>query len=270
MWFRSLIEGWPGGFVMAAALLIAAPAQAAGQAPLPCGLGMVEGSPVRHAALRRTDVPAGKVRVTFVGHSTFFIETPGGATAATDYNGFLPTPSVPQIVTMNNSHSGHFTDTPDPGIRHVLRGWDPNGKMARHHLRHRDLRVYNLPTNIFNFGDQPANGNSVFVFDAAGLCLAHLGHLHHFLSKEQVANLGRIDVLFVPIDGIYTISHQEALHIIGQIRPRVIIADAHVRLRARRKNFQPWSGTAIRSNNSAGTLSISPAPTCRPPPRSGF
>ena len=76
-----------------------------------------------------------------------------------------------------------------------------------------------MPTNIFD----TTNGNSVFVYEAAGLCLAHLGHLHHFLSKEQIHRLGRIDVLFVPADGVVTLSHEEAMHIINQIRPRLIL-----------------------------------------------
>ena len=35
--------------------------------------------------------------------------------------------------------------------------------------------------------------------------------------------MGRIDVLFVPIDGTVTLSHEEAMHIIGQISPRVVM-----------------------------------------------
>ncbi len=193
--FKSLLMG--AGLALAATL----PAQAQ-KAPnhIPCGLGIVENYQTlfQRASFQPTAVPAGNVRVTFVGHSTFQIETPKGATAATDYAGFHIPDQVPNIITMNNSHTSHYTDVFDPDIKHVLRGWDPKGGIARHHVRLMDLRVYNLPTNIFNFGDGATNGNSVFVFEAAGLCLAHLGHLHHFLSKKQVSDLGRIDILFVP------------------------------------------------------------------------
>jgi len=54
------------------------------------------------------------------------------------------------------------------------------------------------------------------------LCIAHLGPLHHFLTREQLRKLGRIDMLFVPVDGGMTISHPQALAVIGQIAPRLV------------------------------------------------
>jgi len=217
------------GLIAAVALFGASgTVQAETPKPHPCGLGLVQhqfdrNSLFQFANAAGSKVPPGNVRVTYVDHSTFQIETPLGVSAATDYFGFHIPNRVPTIVTMNNSHSSHYTDFVDPGVKHVLRGWDPEAKIARHNLKIKDLRVYNLPTNIFDFGQGAANGNSVFVFEAAGLCFAHLGHLHHFLSKEQIAQLGRIDVLFVPIDGAVTLSHEEAMHIIDQIKPRVIM-----------------------------------------------
>jgi L-ascorbate metabolism protein UlaG (beta-lactamase superfamily) len=176
------------------------------------------------AALRLAAVPEGQVGLTYLAHASFVIETAAGVTAVTDYNGIF-TPAVPpDIVTMNNSHSTHYTNTPDPRIRHVLRGWDPDGGIAGHDLRVDDLRVFNIPTNISDRGDgRQSNGNSIFVFDTAGLCLVHLGHLHHYLNDDQQRQLRGADVLFVPIDGSVTMSHQEALHVIDQIKPRLIV-----------------------------------------------
>ena len=195
--------------------------------PNPCGLGLVEKinpkPAIRDASMVTSRVPPGNVRVTFIDHSTFQIETPQGISAATDYAGFHIPGRVPTIVTMNNSHSSHHTDFVDPAVKHILRGWHPEAGIARHNLRVKDLRIYNLPTNIFDFGQGATNSNSVFIFETAGLCFAHLGHLHHFLSREQIAQVGRIDVLFVPIDGTVTLSHEEAMHIISQISPRVVM-----------------------------------------------
>jgi L-ascorbate metabolism protein UlaG (beta-lactamase superfamily) len=192
-----------------------------------CLLGMVEHSPLLHfAAVSATNgaVPAKHVRVTYIGHSSFLIETPGGASAVTDYNGIHVPASVPDIVTMNNSHDSHYTDDPNPEIRFTLRGWSEKvgAGFAAHDVRFRDLRVFNVPTNIGEYGDPKGNGNSIFVFEISGLCIAHLGHLHHVLTKQQLRKLGRIDVLFVPVDGGMTISHPEALAVIEQIAPRLV------------------------------------------------
>lgn len=217
-----------------------------------CLLGMVERSPLLHFAAA---VPAETVRVTYVGHSSFLIETPGGASAVTDYNGINVPAAVPDIVTMNNSHGTHFTDSPNPAIRHVLRGWSERvGAFAKHDVRHKDLRVFNIPTNIGEYGDPGGNGNSIFVFEISGLCIAHLGHLHHVLTKEQLRTLGRIDVLFVPVDGSSTISHPEALAVIDQIAPRLIFpmhfgffgaADAFFELASKRYRIRSEKGSTL-------------------------
>ena len=192
-----------------------------------CLLGMVEQSPLLHfaaASANNNAVPAKQVRVTYVGHSSFLIETPGGASAVTDYNGMHVPASVPDIITMNNSHDSHYTDDPNPEIRFTLRGWSEKigAGFAAHDVRFKDLRVFNVPTNIGEYGDPTGNGNSIFVFEISGLCIAHLGHLHHVLTKQQLRKLGRIDVLFVPVDGGMTISHPQALAVIDQIAPRLV------------------------------------------------
>jgi L-ascorbate metabolism protein UlaG (beta-lactamase superfamily) len=169
-------------------------------------------------------IPAGAgVQITYVGHSSFLIETPEGVTAVTDYNGYQRPPLTPTIVTMNNAHSTHYTDRPEPGIPHVLRGWNPAGGFATHDVTVEDLRVRNIPTAVHGrYGDQELS-NSIFVFETPELCIAHLGHLHHVLTDEQVAELGQIDILMVPVDGAYTVAQETMLEVIEQIRPSVVI-----------------------------------------------
>src|SRR3546814_20202069 len=77
---------------------------------------------------------------------------PEGATAVTDYNGVHRPPFAPDIVTMNNAHTTHFTDLIEPDVKHVLRGWaeaegQPPGP-AQHATADRDMRVWNIPTNV--------------------------------------------------------------------------------------------------------------------------
>ncbi len=190
-----------------------------------CLLGMVDAAPRLVPASWRVAeaVPAGQVRIQYLGHSSFEIETPAGVRMITDYNGFNVAARVPDAVMMNNAHETHYTDYPDPRIRFVLRGWKPGGGMARHDVTIKDVRIHNVPTNIGEYGDPKSNGNSVFVIEVAGLCIAHVGHLHHVLTRDQLQKLGRIDVLFVPVDGSMTMGHDVALENIRLISPRLII-----------------------------------------------
>jgi L-ascorbate metabolism protein UlaG (beta-lactamase superfamily) len=168
-------------------------------------------------------VPEGAVSITFLGHSSFLIESPAGVRIVTDYNDAIRAPVTPDIVTMNNAHSTHYTDSVEPGVKYILRGWDPAGGVANHRLEYRDVRIYNVPTNVREFGGTHYNGNSIFVFEIADLCVAHLGHLHHTLTQSHLAELGAIDVVMVPIDGAWTLNQAEMIEVLLQIKPKIII-----------------------------------------------
>lgn len=168
----------------------------------------------------------GAVRITYVGHATFTIETPQGITAATDYNDYVRPAVPPAIATMNHAHSTHYTDRPDPAIRHVLRGWSMDGRPPRHEIQLGDMRVRNVPTNIRRGlgGDSTEYyGNSIFIFEAAGLCIAHLGHLHHSLQPEHIQAIGKVDVVLAAVDGSWTLDHAGIAEVIAQLQPKVVI-----------------------------------------------
>jgi L-ascorbate metabolism protein UlaG (beta-lactamase superfamily) len=167
-----------------------------------------------------------QVRLTYLGHSSFLIESPQLVRIVTDYNDYVRPPLQPDIVTMNHAHSTHFTDTPDPAIKHVLRGWGPSPEQpARHDLRFRDVRVRNVPTNIRDWrgGGTERHGNSIFIFETANLCIAHLGHLHHTLTQQQLNEIGRVDVVFVPVDGSYTLDLDGMIEVLDALKARVMI-----------------------------------------------
>jgi len=126
---------------------------------------------------------------------------------------------------MNHAHSTHWTPNPDPGIDHVLRGWNPDGDgPAEHRLEVADVLVRNVTTDIRG-GWAPAetDGNSIFVFEVADLCIAHLGHLHHPLGDAEYAALGRIDILMVPVDGSYTMAVDEMATIARRLKSALVL-----------------------------------------------
>jgi len=215
-WFDFLGHRFSGRHFLAILLLLVGPAAASGQC-----LPMVQKEPrVIPAALPEP----GDVRLTYLGHSSFLIESAGGATAVTDYNGVHRAPFVPDIVTMNNAHSTHYSDVIEPGVKHVLKGWgEGDSGFVEHDLRFEDMHIRNIPTNVRDFGGPRYNGNSIFVFELADLCIAHLGHLHHTLSDQHLGELGLIDILLVPIDGVYTIPQALMVEVINQIGAAVII-----------------------------------------------
>ena len=167
---------------------------------------------------------ADEVRLNFVGHSTYLLETAGGLTAATDFTGFVGADVLPDIVTMNRAPSSHYTDNPDPRIPHVLRGWGEGSEPAEHYLDLEELVVRNVTTDIRSgFAGAVENGNSIFVFEVAGLCIGHLGHIHHEPSDEQYALLGRVDVVMAPVDGGLTVPTSVMIKILKRLRSSVVL-----------------------------------------------
>lgn len=187
-------------------------------------LAMAEGpEQTQTVAYTPTALAADQVQLTFVGHSTFLIESPGGLKIATDYAGWSGG-VVPDVVTMNQAHSSHYTNTPDPAIKHVLRGWNPAGGAAKHDLQIEDVRIRNVTTDIRSgYVGRIADGNSIFIFELAGLCIGHLGHLHHELTPEHVGWVGRLDVVLVPVDGGYTMAQVNMLNVLKQLKARIVI-----------------------------------------------
>jgi L-ascorbate metabolism protein UlaG (beta-lactamase superfamily) len=178
----------------------------------------------RDALFSRVALRQDEAGLTFIGHATFLIETHQGVRIATDYSDGTRPPVTPDVATMNKAHSTHFSHRPDPGIRYVLRGWNPAGGPAYHDLTVQDVRIRNVSTNIRSYGGATEyDGNSIFVFETAQLCIAHLGHLHHTLSPEHLKKLGRIDVLLVPVDGGYTLATSDMMEVLRSINAPLMI-----------------------------------------------
>ena len=203
---------------LALTLLWTLPAAAA--VPSDC-IALAEAGPrIERAAF----VPEAGVSIRYIGHSMFGLILPDGLLAVTDYNGQIGA-ALPGVVTMNHAHDTHFTDHPDPRIPVVLRGWGSPGLPAAIDVTLGALRIRNVTTDLRGpFGEGGAqDGNSIFIFEAEGLCIVHLGHLHQELSLAKRAMIGRVDVLMVPVDGGFTMAQAAVAEEIRALHPRIIL-----------------------------------------------
>jgi L-ascorbate metabolism protein UlaG (beta-lactamase superfamily) len=170
-----------------------------------------------------------EVAITYAGHSTYYIETPGGVRIATDFSGDYTVGRLPDVVTMNRAHSTHYTLFPDPRIPLVLHGWNDDGSPARINQRVGDVLIRNVTTDIRRYLFDNSNsqmikdGNSIFIFEVAGLCIGHLGHLHVKLDDSHFAAIGRLDIVMVPIDGTYTMSLDGISEITKRLRASIVL-----------------------------------------------
>ena len=210
-----------------AALVVPAAAQDALRSEC---LAMAHAPPrVERTTFRAAAATASDVEITYAGHSTYYIDTPGGVRIATDYSGGYGIGRLPDVATMNRAHATHFTLAPDPRIPHVLHGWGDNGAPAAIAERIGDVFIRNVTTDIRRYfgdgmsGEMIKDGNSIFIFEVAGLCIGHLGHLHHKLDDSHFAAIGRLDIVMVPIDGTYTMSLDGISDITRRLRASVVL-----------------------------------------------
>ena len=173
----------------------------------------------------REPVPEFAVRISYINHASFLIQSPGGLNVVTDFTGFLGGADlVPDVVTMNHAHETHWTANPDERIPHVLPGWGEFGKGIEHHLDLGEMLVRNVSTDIRSrWGGTEDLGNSIFVFEVAGLCVGHLGHLHHVPNDEQFAALGRLDVVMAAVDGGTTMPLPDMIKVVQRLKSSIVI-----------------------------------------------
>lgn len=178
-----------------------------------------------HRASYSDPVPEFSVRISYVDHSMFLIQTPGGLGVATDYTGYMgPVTYLPNVVTMNHAHSSHWTPNVDEGVEHVLEGWGRLGVAADHYLDLGEMLIRNVPTDIRSrSGSVEKNGNSIFIFEVEGLCIGHLGHLHHEPTEQQYVALGRLDIVMAAVDGGLTVDLPTMTRIINRLKSSIVI-----------------------------------------------
>ncbi|WP_111535378.1 MBL fold metallo-hydrolase [Palleronia aestuarii] len=212
-----------------AGFLSAGPALSQGRSASHC-IAIAEADPgityLHKAAWREPIDDPYSVRISYIDHSMFLIQTAGGLSAVTDYNGYLgPADLVPDVVTMNHAHSTHWTARPDESIPHILEGWGDGIEPNLHMLDLDEMLVRNVPTDIRSYYGDGAEryGNSIFVFEVAGLCIGHLGHLHHEPDAAQYAALGRLDVVMAAVDGSMTVDVETMIDVLERLESSIVI-----------------------------------------------
>ena len=95
-------------------------------------------------------------------------------------------------------------------------------KRGKDNIRIRNVATYHDTTNGLQRGK-----NSIFIVEADGLTVCHLGDLGHELTDAQVKAIGKVDVLMVPVGGIYTINGEQAQAVMKQLKPRLYVLPMH-------------------------------------------
>ncbi len=162
------------------------------------------------------------IRLRYLGHSSFLISAPGGERAVMDPYVEPVLNPLPEAVTVSNFHETHSVTGPYEGKSDIFFGVTGEGKANPIDKTFGKLRIASFP-QVGGNDKFPIVLNTIYVFQAGGLCVAHFGNARFGPSPGQIRALGKIHVLLLPIDGSFTVPHEVAAKIVKRIGPNIVI-----------------------------------------------
>ena len=217
--------------------------------------------------------------LTWYGQSCFLLESATGTRVVMDpipsNIGYLPPADLhADAVTVSHEHLDHNNVALVRGKPRILRGLTPDKKgWMKIDEKVKDISIRSVGVYHDDKKGAEIGLNTVFVFEVGGMRIAHLGDLGHTLTDQQLSAIGSVDVVLVPVGGVWTVDAHKATQVIDQIRPRLVAIPMHYRTElltikelatvdaflAGRSNVRRETGTrlaitGLRSRSSAETV----------------
>lgn len=172
------------------------------------------------------------VKVIWHGHACFELQGKGVTIVTDPFKGIgIPEPkATADIVLCSHGHQDHNN------VRPVL---GKEGQVLESFVGSK--KVKGVPIKgVAAFHDEATGSkrgkNSIYTFNLDEVQFCHLGDLGHELSPETLKEIGKIDVLFVPVGGYYTIEPETATKVCQELKPKIIIP-MHYRVPGLTSNF---------------------------------
>jgi L-ascorbate metabolism protein UlaG (beta-lactamase superfamily) len=164
------------------------------------------------------------MKIKWYGHSAFLITSDQGVKIITDpyesgaYGGQLSYGQIKDqvdLVLTSHDHADHNDTKSLPGSPEIVKG---SGSKTVKGISIKGISTYHDPSKGSERG-----ANTIFTFTVDGIKICHLGDLGHILSEKELAEIGSVDILFIPVGGYFTIDAKEATRAAEQIKPKVLI-----------------------------------------------
>lgn len=158
------------------------------------------------------------MEITYLGHSCFKLKGKQVTIITDPYGtetGYNLGKVTANIVTVSHGHKDHDNAAGVGGEPRVI------NRPGEYEVG--GVLVIGLPTYHDNEKGSKRGKNTVFAMEMDELSLCHLGDLGHPLSDSQLEEIGRVDVLMVPVGGLYTIGAQSAAALVRQVDPRIVL-----------------------------------------------
>ena len=161
------------------------------------------------------------MKVKWLGHASFLITSDNGTRIITDpykSGGDLRYGEVKgpaDIVTVSHEHRDHNYTATIEGNPQILRGAKSTEVGG--------IKFVGVATAHDEKQGKERGPNTIFCFEVDGIRLCHLGDLGHKLTDREVAEIGKVDVLMIPVGGLWAIDAEVATEVSQQLKAKVII-----------------------------------------------
>jgi L-ascorbate metabolism protein UlaG (beta-lactamase superfamily) len=183
------------------------------------------------------DKPGGTLTITYHGQSFYVVTTAKGKVIAFDPH-FIEAYQIPHdpwkadIICISHNHNDHNRPQVFENFKKakILKGLKGDSLKADWNSVNEEIDGIKFKTVGVYHDDMEGllrGKNGVFIVEVDGWRICHLGDLGHILSPAQVKRIGPVDVLMIPVGGIYTLNGVEAKKIVDQIKPKEYIFPMH-------------------------------------------
>lgn len=157
--------------------------------------------------------------ITYLGHSSFKIKTRSASVITDPFDskevGLKFQGAESEIVTVTHDHLDHNAVDKVSSVKKVV---DGPGEYEISGVSIMGYKTFHDAKNGAEKGE-----NTIYVIEAEGLRIVHLGDLGHTLSDDLIDEIGDVDILMIPVGGFFTIGPKEATEIISKIEPYFVI-----------------------------------------------
>lgn len=159
------------------------------------------------------------MEITYLGHSSFKIRGKGATLVTDPYLssavGFAFPKIEADIVTVSHDHQDHNNWKQVDGAPLVISG--PGEYEAK------NIKIIGISTFHDSEKGKIRGKSTIYFMEIDGVTLLHLGDLGHQLEDREIELVNGVNIVMIPVGGIYTIDVQVAHKVISQVEPNIII-----------------------------------------------
>jgi L-ascorbate metabolism protein UlaG (beta-lactamase superfamily) len=180
----------------------------------------------------------GQVQITWHGQSFFEVKSSKGTNIVLDPHSILEYGRIPgvkaDVVLISHNHNDHtqvevIQNYKDKNLKIIpgLNGFGPRATWNQVDEQIKDVHIRSV--GVYHDSEQGLKHgkNTVFILEMDSWRIVHLGDLGHPLTAAQLKSIGKVDVLMIPVGGVYTLNGTEAKAVVEQIKPKEYILPMH-------------------------------------------